>query len=157
MLAQLARDQAADRGRLRARPALVLLPHLAQFAHRRNAGEPLAKALHPPAFVIDREQQRRRAQVADLAGQRFQLLGRSEVAGKQNDAAHRGMAQTFTLFRRERQASHVEHDRPERVVSKLRHVADRVLRESRLRRSTRVRRRGKDANAQFYAGRARRG
>ena len=43
-------------------------------ALRRQHREPVAKALHASAFVVDGDEQRRRAQRADLAHQLLELL-----------------------------------------------------------------------------------
>ena len=53
----------------------VLIPNLAQLAHRRNTRKALAKTLYPAAFVIHRNQQWRAAQPMDTGGQFSELPG----------------------------------------------------------------------------------
>src|SRR5574341_835923 len=66
-------------------------PMAAELAHRRQRGESIAEALHPPALVVDADQQLRLAQRADLLRQGMQLLGALEIAAEEDHAARGGM------------------------------------------------------------------
>ena len=66
---ELARERTPEPRRLARRAGNIAVPHLAQRAHRRNRREAVAKALHAPAFVIDGDERRRRAQRTNRGGQ----------------------------------------------------------------------------------------
>ena len=85
------------------------IPGLAQAGHGRQAGEALPEALHPSAFMIHGDQQRWLAQGMDFRGQGEELFRVRVVAGKQDDAAHQGVAQAFPVQVGERGALDVYH------------------------------------------------
>ena len=107
---QLLAHAAAHLGGLAAGRQHVRVPALAQGTHGGDGREALAEALHTAALVIDRHQQRRRADGMDLVGQRAQLLGRLVVAGKEDDAAHQRVAQALALGLGQAQAGHIDDD-----------------------------------------------
>ena len=82
-----------------------------QRTRRRQPGELAAEALHAPALLIDRHQQRRLTQAVDVGQQGLQLLRRLEVASEQDHAADLGVTQDLPLFGGERQAAYAQHDR----------------------------------------------
>ncbi len=101
---ELARQRAPEARRLARRARNVAVPHFAQRAHRRNRREAVAKALHAPAFVIDGDERRRRAQRADRRGQIPQLRARLEIAREQDDAADERMSEALAIGGGERDA-----------------------------------------------------
>ena len=90
--AKLGGDRPAQARGFARRAGDIAVPPLAQRAHRRYRREAVAKALHPSAFVIDGDQQRRLAQRADRGGQPASWRGRLEIAREQDDAARRADA-----------------------------------------------------------------
>src|SRR5207245_11008466 len=84
--------------------------------HRRDAGEPLLKALHPPALMVHRDEQLGPAQSANLGREREELPRGLEVAREQDHPAHRGVTQHFFLLRRNPPPGYVENHRAERHV-----------------------------------------
>ena len=112
---QLGGEHVARAARGFERCDMVALPEAPQAAHRRNAREAIGtKTLHPTAFMIDRDDQRRAAQRMDLGGQRQQLFRVAEVAREQDHAADQRVEQPLALFIRERKACDIEHHRPQR-------------------------------------------
>jgi hypothetical protein len=95
----------------------VVLEQIAELAHRRDGLEPLAKALHPPALVIDRNHQAGIAKGMDFAAQLGQLPRIAVVTAEQDDPAGLRMAQAAPIVIVERQALDVQHDRSQRHIS----------------------------------------
>ena len=102
---QLAGQHKARRGRrltglehARARLAFgVLIPKFTQGTHGGQVGEAVvAKALHPSAFMVHRDQQVGPYGL-DLGTQVGQLRTALPVATKQDHAAHQGMRQTAAV------------------------------------------------------------
>ena len=112
--AQFGRHQPAAGLRQAAGALGVLVVDAPEFADRRQRGKAVAKALHPPAFVVHRHQQLRLALGVDVAHQRLDLFGRLVVARKQDDAADQRMLEPLALLRDQFQPLHIEHDRAER-------------------------------------------
>ena len=91
-------------------------PHLAQHAHRRQAGKPVQEALDAPPFVVDRDQQVRAAQRTNLVGQRTQLCDRFEVAPEQDHRADQRVGQAVLFFVGQADAGDVDHHRAARQL-----------------------------------------
>ena len=109
--AQLGGKHEAGRARGLERGKVVVFPQRAQAAHGRQAAEAIgAEALHPAPFVVDRDDQRRVAQRADVGGQRAQLVRAGEVARKKNHTADQRVAQALALLVGQRDAGDVDHD-----------------------------------------------
>jgi hypothetical protein len=89
----------------------IAIPDQSEFPHRREPGKSVAKTLHPSAFVIHRNDQRRAAQRMNLSGQFLQLLTGLEIAAEQDDAANQRMQQAFAVFRIEFCSSDIKHHR----------------------------------------------
>ena len=85
--------------------------------------ESFSKTLHPAAFVVDGDKQRRLFQCMNGFAQPAQLLRTVKIARKQYDAADAGMAQHISLDQvelRARDSCHEEaqgHDRQRRSVT----------------------------------------
>ena len=110
--AQFRREQpAALRGEPPAglRVRIVEPPDQARGRQLREAG---AEALYPPAFLVDGDEQRRRAHRADVAHQLLELLHAGVVAREKNHGADQWMTQHLAVLGRERRARNVDHDRP---------------------------------------------
>lgn len=86
----------------------------AEEAHRRQHREVLAKTLDPPALVIDRDQQRRPAQGADLGDEARDLLAAVEVARKEDHRADERVLEHIAVLGQQRAAGNVDHQRTER-------------------------------------------
>jgi len=78
--------------------ATVAIPDQAEFPHRRQTGESLAEALHPPSLVIHCNNQRRIAQSMNIRGQLLQLLAGFEIAAEENDATDQRMQQPLAVI-----------------------------------------------------------
>jgi hypothetical protein len=76
----------------------VGIPYSAQFPHGRYCRESFAKALHPAAFVIDRNEEGRIAQRMNVIGQPHQLPGIRVIPGKQDYASHQWMQQAAAVI-----------------------------------------------------------
>ena len=81
---------------------------------RGKSAESVPEALHPPAFVIDRDERRRPSRAVDLVAQGPQLLAVAIVARKQNDAPDGGMVQHVPLDLVELETGDADHERSER-------------------------------------------
>ena len=79
-------------------------------AHRRQHREALAKALHPAAFMVDRDQRRRRSRRAYVRNEALDLLDAFEVAREENDAADQRMPQQLAILLRENHALQIDHE-----------------------------------------------
>ena len=86
------------------------IPYPAQLAHRGYLRKPLAEALHAPAFVVHRDQQRGRAQRMDRRGEFDQLAGRLVIAREQDRPAGQRMPQPRLVLRRQRLAQQIQHN-----------------------------------------------
>ena len=106
---QLAADHEAATARGGERLRRIAVPELAEFPHRRDRREAVLEALHAPALVIDRDQQVRRANLADRVGELDQLQRRREVAREEDHATHLRMLQALDVVRRELEAADVHH------------------------------------------------
>ena len=80
-----------------------------QRPHRRQTREALAETLHAPAFLIGRDQKRRRLERADLRGEAGKLCRALVIALKQDDAAHQRMREPPAVCIAERGAGHIQH------------------------------------------------
>ncbi len=96
--------------------ARVLGPERAQRAHGRDWRETGAKALHPAAFVIDPDQQRRKTQGVNLAAQIGELLRVFVIAGKQDHPADHLVAQPASVGIVECRAFDIQHQGAERLA-----------------------------------------
>src|SRR2546426_10640609 len=97
---------------IRRPPRSTLFPYTTLF-RSRDTGEPLLKALHPPALMVHRDEELGPAQSANLGRERDELLRRLEIAREQDDTADRGMTQELLLLRCEPQSRRVQHHRAE--------------------------------------------
>ena len=106
---QLRRDQPA--GLARGLQATLRIPVIfqADAAHRRNLREAIAKSLHPAAFVVNGDQQRRTAQGPNVRDQVRHLFDRLEIAREQDHAAHGRLPQQLAVGRAQGQTLYVEH------------------------------------------------
>ena len=89
---------------------------------RRSGGSvvnPVAEALHAPAFLIGGDQQPRVAHRVDLRHQPPQLLRVGVVAREQDDAAHQRMREHFAIFGRQLLARDIDHQRSQRHCALL--------------------------------------
>ncbi len=77
-------------------------------AHRRQAQEALAQALHPSAFLIHGQQQVR-AHGTNALAQLAHLARRFDIAGKNDQAAHLGLAQHLAILGGQPGASDIHH------------------------------------------------
>ncbi|MNP16992.1 hypothetical protein D3C76_1094090 [compost metagenome] len=66
-------------------------------AHRRQAYKALAQALHPATLLVDRQNQVR-ADGANRSGQFTHLTRTFDIAGKDDQAGHFGLAQQLAIF-----------------------------------------------------------
>src|SRR5438105_11156527 len=114
MRAELGCNHVADRGGKLARLFAVAVPLFAQRAHRRDRGEALLEALHPPAFVVHAYRQRRLPLPFDIGGERGKLLGVFVIAREENHRARRGMADALAVFLGQHRAEHIHYHRPGR-------------------------------------------
>ena len=94
---QLSRQHIAAILRQLQRAVFILIPHFTQLAHRWNGGEAVAKALHPPALVIHRDDEVIPAQRANPGGQRTQLRHRLVMPRKQNHPAQLRMKKASSV------------------------------------------------------------
>src|SRR2546426_6727972 len=69
---------------IRRPPRSTLFPYTTLF-RSRDTGEPLLKALHPPALMVHRDEELGPAQSANLGRERDELLRRLEIAREQDD------------------------------------------------------------------------
>ena len=72
--AQLGRHEPTQRRRGFQRALLILVVEAAERAKRRQGEERLAEALHAPAFVVDGDEQRRRADRVQVGDEVLELL-----------------------------------------------------------------------------------
>src|SRR5437899_10728904 len=79
---KLSGDDVGGTARRLARRLAVAVPELAELSHRRNRREPFPKSLYPPAFVVDADRKRRRAQPFYFLAQDEQLPRIFIVSGK---------------------------------------------------------------------------
>ncbi len=96
-----------------ARALRMRIPDFAELAHRRNLREALAEALHPPALVVHRDQQRRRAQRVDRGSELCKLAWRLVIAREQDHPADQRMHQSCLVLRSQSRAQHIQHHRPQ--------------------------------------------
>ena len=75
-----------------------------------KSGESFSKSLHPAAFVVDGDKQRRLFQCMNGFAQPAQLLATVKIARKQYDAADAGMAQHISLDPVELRARDSRHE-----------------------------------------------
>src|SRR5687768_3518126 len=66
----------------------MFIPDIAQFAHGREPGETITKALYSAALVIHRDEQRGGSQRMYLRSQLVELRERGVIAREQNHTAH---------------------------------------------------------------------
>ena len=116
--AQLRGDGPAEARRLPGRRRDVAVPLLAQRAHRGDRRESLPEPLHAPPFVVDGDQQVRRAHGANRGGKRSELRRRFEIAREQDHAAGERMREPFALAGVELDTRDVEEYR----AARKRHV-----------------------------------
>ncbi len=88
----------------------IVLP--ADPAHRRDRRKTATKALYAAALVVDRNQQRRTAQCADILHQVSDLRRRFEVPGEQDDAADGGLPEEIAVCRTQGESVDVQHYGP---------------------------------------------
>ena len=97
----------------------ILVPKLAQPAHGRQHGEAIgAKALHAPAFMIDRDEEVL-AHGTNRIGQRGELRAIFEVPCEQDDAARHWVRKTPHIVVVEYRALDIEHDRPGNLLHRF--------------------------------------
>ena len=108
---QLGSERQADLTCRRNRRLRVVVPPVAEPAHRRHACKCIAATLHAPAFVVDGDQQRWRAQAMNRRAEGCELLRIDIVAGEQDRAADQRMAQAFALFRGQFGTGDIDHQR----------------------------------------------
>jgi len=92
----------------------ILVVEVAERAHRWQPKEPVAKSLHPPAFVVDGHEQRRLTHRVDL---RYEPLERGAirvVAAEEDHAADQRGREPAALLGIERRAFDIDHQRTER-------------------------------------------
>ena len=111
MRAQLGGEHDAGGARRVERHQMVLRPQGAEAAHRRQAGEAVgAGSAAPAAFVVDRDDQRRVAQPADLGGERAQLLRSRCSCARTGSPADQRSSRRSALLVGERGAGDIDHD-----------------------------------------------
>ena len=120
--AQLDGEHETDVMRGAERCVRIALPQFAQAAHRRQAGKAFATALHAAALVVDGDWQRRLAQGMDFSGQPRQLLGRTVVAGKQDQSADARVQQALALEIAQLGPGDVDHQRAVRHFFRRTHA-----------------------------------
>ena len=81
--------------------------------HGRDRRETVAKTLHPAAFVVNRDDERRAPERPNFIHQFRKLLRRLVVATEQDQSADGRFAQQVTISRREAETIDVEHHRSE--------------------------------------------
>ena len=89
----------------------------------RESAEPFSKSLHPSAFVIDCNQQRRSSQVVNGVAEPTKLFTAPVVPRKENHAADAGMSQHLPLARLELDSRNPDHEGSECHVVRLRPAA----------------------------------
>src|SRR5207244_9124281 len=94
---------------LRKRIVAVHVIRFTQLAHRRNAREAVAKALHASTLVVDSDQKRRRAHRTDVTREARQLGPRNVIACKENCAADERMREPITIGGSEDRSPNAEH------------------------------------------------
>jgi hypothetical protein len=109
---QLGRHHEAARPRQRQAPLRVGVVGPPVGGGRRQRREAGPQALHPPALLVDRDQQARLAQGMDVDTQGLQLRGILEIALEQDDAADGRLQQQFAVGRREPRPGQADHQRP---------------------------------------------
>ena len=87
----------------------IFIPAFSQGGHARQPGKTFAETLHPATFVIDGDQQLRRAQCVDFCGQRRKLPQIGKVAREKNDAADERMTEPFTIEIGQCRAGDIDH------------------------------------------------
>ncbi len=104
----------------------ALVVETPEHRRRRQPREALAKALHAPALLVHRHQQRRCPQSVNLGDERCQLRRRCVVAREQDHRTDGGMQQALAVGGRERRTLDVAHERTQWEL--LRHQARRLSR-----------------------------
>src|SRR5690606_32735821 len=89
----------------------VLVVQMPERARRRQPEERLMEALHAPALVIDRDEQRGLAYRVNLLDETLELLPALEVALEQDHARDERRAQPFALVGVDRGPFEVDHQR----------------------------------------------
>lgn len=87
--------------------------------NRRIAGRrvnPFPAPLHAAAFVVDGDQQFGATQRMHLGGERLELLGRSEIAGKQDEAADQWVREAAAVIGGQFSPVDVDHQRAARKI-----------------------------------------
>jgi hypothetical protein len=84
----------------------------AYHAHRWHRRKTIPESLHPAALMINRNQQRRAPERANLGNQIRDLLRRFVIPGKQDDAADRWLTQQVAVGWAQRDSVYVEHNGP---------------------------------------------
>ena len=111
MREQLRGEDVAGRTCRIERCEMIVIPHLPQRAHCRQAGEAIgAKPLHTSTFMIDRNHKRGVPQTMDFGRECSELFRSGEVACEQDDPADQRIAQALALVVVEFRAGNVEHD-----------------------------------------------
>ena len=87
--------------------------HAPQYPHRWYHAEAVAKTLHPTAFVINRDEQRRTAQRTNFRHEVSNLLRRFVIAAEQDDAADGRLTEQIPVRRCQADAFDIEHHRSE--------------------------------------------
>ena len=85
-----------------------------EVPHGRNLGKALAKALHAPALMVNRNQNAGTNRV-NRARKRKKLLRRGIVPREENDGTRMRMPEALNLMTRERRALDINNDGPERA------------------------------------------
>src|SRR5690606_25493507 len=89
----------------------ILVVQMTERARRRQPEKRLVEALHAPALVIDRDEQRRLAHRVNLLDEPLELLAALEVALEQDHARDERRAQPFALVGVDRSPFEVDHQR----------------------------------------------
>ena len=80
--AELGADDVRRGARRLLRQVPVAVPEPAELAHRRDAAEAVAEALHPAAFMVDADRQCRLSQLFDFFDQCLELVRGSRNCGQ---------------------------------------------------------------------------
>ena len=87
-----------------------VVPNFAQYVHGRQAGETVNKTLNPSAFVVDGDDEFRRADGFDFLNQSFELGNVFKVAAEQNNATDGRVEQALFFFFGQMIGGDVGHD-----------------------------------------------
>ena len=110
MGAQLRRHQPSEAARkLQSRRGLDV-ELVAEPARGRQHGEARTEALHAAPLLIHADEQRRGACRMDGCGECGELRGINIIAGKEDDAAHQGVAQQLAILGRQFAPRHIDHE-----------------------------------------------